>query len=438
MKKVLILTYYWPPAGGPGVQRWLKFVKYFREFGIEPVVYVPENPTYPIRDASLLAEIPEDIEVIKRHIFEPYAFAGLLSKKDAKSMSSGIISEEKEQSLLQKSLLYIRGNFFLPDARKFWIKPSVKFLTEYLSKENIDTIITTGPPHSLHLIGLGLKQKIGLRWIADFRDPWTSIGYQEKLKLSKSSKKKHREMEALVLQSADQILTTSFLTKKEFQKHTKKPIEVITNGFDEEEAPMGRLLLDTEFSLSHIGSLLSGRNPRNLWEVFSELINENKIFDQCFRLQLIGEVSRDVLQSIKDCGLEDHVNLIGYVSHKEALRYLEKSQLLLLLEIDSPQTRGIIPGKLFEYMFSKRPILGIGPHDWEAKEIIRQTDTGSCFGYEEKEALKLQITDYFSAYQRAELRVKPEGIEQYSRRELTRKLSEVILRGNEHFPIKSN
>lgn len=430
MKKVLIVTYYWPPAGGPGVQRWLKFVKYLPEFGVEPVVYVPENPTYPIVDESLLKEVPKNTKIISQPIFEPYELAKYFSPKKVKTMSSGLISEEKKQSFIEKSLLFIRGNFFIPDARKFWVKPSAKFLSEYLSAENIDAIITTGPPHSLHLIGLELKksQKKKLHWIADFRDPWTTIGYQEKLLLTKSSKEKHRKLETDVLQSADLILTTSFSTKGEFQNKTKKPIETITNGFDDLEWKK-EIPLDEKFTFSHIGSLLSGRNPENLWKAISELLQENSAFRKAFKLRLIGKVSSDVLHSLKKFGLEEYVDLVGYVSHEKAMEFQQKSQILLLLEIDNPITQGIIPGKLFEYMHSNRPILAVGPKNWDAAKIVVETSTGNYFEYGEKEKIKQQIATYFFEFQKGTLRTEPQGIEKYSRRELAKKLSALLKKG---------
>ncbi|HET8838739.1 MAG TPA: glycosyl transferase family 1 [Flavobacteriaceae bacterium] len=429
MKKVLIVTYYWPPAGGPGVQRWLKFVKYLPEFGIEPIVYVPENPTYPIIDESLLEEVSKNTKIISQPIFEPYGLAKYFSRKKVKTMSSGLISEGKKQSFIEKSLLFIRGNFFIPDARKFWVKPSVKFLSKFISSENIDTIITTGPPHSLHLIGLELKKKKNekLRWIADFRDPWTTIGYQEKLLLTKSSDEKHRKLETDVLQSADLIVTTSFSTRKEFQEKTKKPVETITNGFDDLELK-NEIPLDEKFTFSHIGSLLSGRNPENLWKAFSELLQENSAFKKAFKLRLIGKVSSDVLHSLNDFGLEKYLDLFGYVSHEKAMEFQQKSQVLLLLEIDSQITQGIIPGKLFEYMRSNRPILAIGPKNWDAAKIISETSTGKFFGYDEKEKIKHQIQNYFLEFLKGSLRTNPQGIEVYSRRELTKKLSEIIFK----------
>src|SRR5690554_246049 len=226
-KKVLIISYYWIPAGGPGVQRWLKFVKYLPDFGVEPIVYIPENPTYPIIDQDLKIEL-DQLTLLKKPIKEPYKIASFLSKNKTQKISSGVIPTPRKQSFLDKLLLYIRGNFFIPDARVSWVKPSVSYLEKYICENKIETIITTGPPHSLHLIGLGLKEKLNLRWIADFRDPWTNIVYHKELKLSQKSEKKHKELEQKVLTLADQIIVTSPSTKTEFSAITSKPIEVIT------------------------------------------------------------------------------------------------------------------------------------------------------------------------------------------------------------------
>ena len=424
MKKVLIVTYYWPPAGGPGVQRWLKFVKYLPGYGIEPIVYVPKNPHYPLKDDSLLAEIPSEIKVLKNDIFEPYAFAEIFSRKDTKSISSGIIPKEQKQGALQKLMLYIRGNFFIPDARKFWIKPSVKYISTYLQEHKIDILITTGPPHSMHLIGLQLKQKLDINWIADFRDPWTQIGYHNKLKLTKASQEKHEQLEKEVLQNADLILTTSFTTQKEFQEKTERPVEVITNGYDVEQVE--KLPMDEKFSLAHIGSLLSGRNPGNLWRAISELVSENADFAQDFKLKLIGAVGEQVLESIEKYGLKEWLVLQDYVSHAEALQLQRSAQLLLLIEINSEETKGIIPGKLFEYMVSDRPILAVGPPAADMERILRETNTGSFFRYSQKEEIKIFLLEKYDLFKKGELKSFPIGLQQYSRKALTGKLAQQI------------
>lgn len=426
MKKVLIITYYFPPAGGPGVQRWLKFVKYLPEFNIQPIVYVPENPSYPIIDEDLKAEISNKAIIIKRSIFEPYSFASLFSKNKTKKISSGIIPSGKNQSFLDRMLLWVRGNFFIPDARVFWVKPSVKFLRNYIVKNEIDTIITTGPPHSLHLIGLKLKEQLPIHWIADFRDPWTNIGYHSELKLSTSSQKKHLAMESRVLQTADDILVTSNSTRLEFLTKTAKPIHVITNGYDLEQVP--KQSLDESFSLSHIGSLLSERNPVILWQCLSELAKEIPDFSAHLEIKLIGTVSDDVVETIKSYELGNYLKMLGYVSHQEALIQQRKSQLLLLIEINSKNTISIIPGKLFEYMASGRPIVAIGPLGSDFSEIIKQTNTGLFFDYSEKDALKKSILSSYHCYLENKLLVNAVGLESYSRRFLTKRLSEVILK----------
>lgn len=420
-KKVLIIAYYWPPAGGPGVQRWVKFAKYLPDFDIEPIVYIPENAAYPIQDNSLKQEVSNELTILKKPIFEPLKYAQIISKNSAKSISSGIIKKQNKQSLLERVMLYVRGNYFIPDARKYWVKPSVKFLKKYIEDNAIETIITTGPPHSLHLIGLGLKKQSNIRWIADFRDPWTSISYHEKLKLNANSRKKHKKLEYEVLTTADQIIVTSPSTKTEFQAITDKPIAVITNGYDDSQNK--NINLDTQFSIAHIGSLLADRNPIVLWEVLGELINENKAFAKDFVLKLAGTISNDVLESIKINDLENNIKLHGYIPHNETLQLQRSSQILLLITIDSKKTKGIIPGKLFEYLVSGRPILGIGAKDADFKNIIIKTNTGNCFNYNDKDSLKMQILSYYKTYKEGMLKTHPIGLNQYHRKALTAKLA---------------
>jgi glycosyl transferase family 4 len=424
MKKVLIITYYWPPAGGPGVQRWLKFVKYLPDFGIEPIVYIPENPTYPLLDEKLLDEVPQNVTILKNKIIEPYAWASVFSKKNTKKISSGIIPNQKKQSFIQKLMLWVRGNLFIPDARVLWVKPSVSYLSKYIQENGIDTIITTGPPHSLHLIGLELKDKLNVNWVADFRDPWTTIGYHKALKLTVSSAKKHKALESKVMNSADLLLVTSPTTKKEFESITSKPIHVITNGYDIEN--VGKQPLDDKFTLAHIGSFLSERNPTILWKALGELINENAEFKKHFELKLIGATSQEVLDAISEFKLTEFANNLGYVSHQEALEHQRKSQVLLLIEINSEETKSIIPGKLFEYMVSERPILAIGPKEADFAAIIKQTNTGTFALYDEKEKVKETILSYFNLYLEKNLKVYPVGLQQYSRKNLTKELAGLL------------
>jgi glycosyltransferase involved in cell wall biosynthesis len=424
LKKVLIITYYWPPAGGPGVQRWLKFVKYLPGYDIEPVVYIPENPTYPLIDNGLLSEVSPETTIIKHKIIEPYAWASAFSKKSIKKISSGIIPNKKKQSLLQSIMLWVRGNLFIPDARVLWVKPSIAYLSNYIKENNVDVVVTTGPPHSLHLIGLGLKEKLGIKWLADFRDPWTTIGYHKELKLSASSAKKHKDLEKKVLNTADAILVTSPTTKTEFEVLSTKPITVITNGYDTEK--ITKQSLDEQFTIAHIGSFLSERNPQILWQALADLVTENPDFKKHFQLKLLGAVSQEVIDAISTYKLNDYVNNLGYVSHEKALVQQRKSQVLLLVEIDREETKCIIPGKLFEYMVSERPIIAIGPKGADFSAIIKETNTGIFVTYAEKDKLKQTILGYFDQYQQGTLKSHAIGLQQYSRKNLTGKLADLI------------
>ncbi|MEH6408668.1 MAG: glycosyl transferase family 1 [Leeuwenhoekiella sp.] len=424
MKKVLIICYYWPPAGGPGVQRWLKFVKYLQDFDIEPIVYAPQNPNYPIIDEKLVAEIPQGITVLKQPIAEPYALAKIFSKDKSTTISSGIINEEKKQSILERIMLYVRGNFFIPDARKFWVKPSVNYLSKYLLENPVDAIITTGPPHSLHLIGLSLKAKLKTVWIADFRDPWTTIHYHDKLKMNEKARQKHTQLELKVLNGADQIITTSQGTKTDFENLTDTPVTCITNGFDDFE--LKEVKPDTAFTLSHIGSLLADRNPKILWETLQELCEEEKGFKEDFKLKLAGKVSSSVLSTIKKYGLESNLELAGYLTHEEALIAQRSAQILLLIESNSIDTKSIIPGKVFEYLAARRPIIGIGPENADFFKIVEETHSGKCFDYGEKLALKKAILAYYRRFLNGSLPENKTEIQKFSRKFLTNELATLI------------
>lgn len=424
MKRVLIICYYWPPAGGPGVQRWLKFVKYLKEFSIDPVVYIPDQAHYPIQDESLQSEVPEGITVLKNPIKEPYQYAKLLFKKKTNKISSGII-DERDPSFIEKLMLYARGNLFIPDARIGWVKPSVKYLTKYLLQHSeIDTIITTGPPHSLHLIGMKLQAKHKVRWIADFRDPWTSIHYHKSLRLGKKAVKKHLKLEHQVLNAADDIIVTSPGTKREFQELTKRPIHLITNGFDEDSMVVGTL--DTKFSLVHIGSLLSNRNPKILWEAIKELNEEIPSFKEDLELKLIGVVANEIKDTLQEYRLLSYVKTPGYVSHLEALQLQRKAQVLVLIEMNRSETTAILPGKVFEYLYAKRPIIALGPEGSDIKGILDETRSGQFFNYSNKDLLKTHITSLYNQYKTGNLSVSHANIEHYSRKNLTNDLAKIL------------
>ena len=426
MKKVLIITYYWPPAGGPGVHRWLSFAKHLLEFGYKPVVVIPKNPHYPLYDDSNLRRIPRDVETIEVPIFEPYAIAGKLSPKSTSKNKKGIIDPEDHQSYLQKSMLYVRGNYFIPDARKFWIKPVVKRLRKYLKDTPVDQMITTGPPHSVHLIGDKIKTEFpSIKWLADFRDPWTNISYHGQLKMKDAAKQKHQDLEKKVLDAADLLIVTSFQTQEEFQQKTDTPVELITNGFESWEKPDDLSLTDN-FTLLHIGSLQKGRNPRVLWEVLKELAEEDKKFNEFLEIQLIGSISNEIDQSIKHYGLKKYTYFNKHISHQQSLEMQCSSMLLLLIEENSSIKSGIIPAKFFEYLYAERPIVAIGPENWDVKKLMDDTKSGEVFSYQDKTALKKHISEAFKKYQRGKLNIKSKNLDQFSRKTLTKNLIKLL------------
>lgn len=424
MRKILLILYYWPPAGGPGVQRWLYFVRYLPQFGVEPVLYLPENPHYPLRDPELEQLVPEGLKVYRSRFWEPYGLAALLSRKKTRRISSGII-HRKNPSFLERALLWIRGNLFIPDARRHWVKPALRELPEILAREGIDTVVTSGPPHSLHLIGVGLKERMPIRWVADFRDPWTEIGYFNALTPGKRARRRHRELESRVLGSADRILTTSRLTREAFERITDRPVAVVTNGYDGQVGD-GRQP-EGAFVLAHIGSLLSDRNPKPLWEALQDLKDRDPAFGQHLRLELTGLVSDEIVQSLRQHGLWENTLVRPYVPHREAMALQRQAQVLLLLEIDSPQTRGILPGKLFEYMAAARPVLAIGPEGWEAAALVEESHCGSGFAYGQQEAIGERLRSWYDAYRNGALHQNPGGAKPYHRRSLTEKLVKEVL-----------
>jgi glycosyltransferase involved in cell wall biosynthesis len=427
MKKVLIITYYWPPSGGAGVQRWLKFVKYLPQFGWEPVIYTPENPEAPVNDDSLLADIPEGTEVLKTKVWEPYAvykkFVGL---KKSDKISTGFLSEKKKPSLAEKMAVWIRGNLFIPDARKFWIKPSIKYLEKYLKENPVDVIISSGPPHSMHLIALALKNKLNIPWLADFRDPWTKIDFYHELKLTPSSDQKHQRLEKEVLQQADKVIVVSNGMKRSFNQLFTRDYEVITNGYDEEDMHLQLEKNQEKFIIAHIGSLNKSRNPVALWKALQQLIAENRQLKNSIQVKLVGQVDYSVKKSIEDYGLMNYVKMIQYIPHQEVVKAQQESSVLLLVINNTPNSQMILTGKFFEYLAARRSILCIGPEDGDAAEIIRETASGFVSGFNDEAGLKKHILELFADFQNCLIFTGGSGIEKYSRKSLTGQLSQVL------------
>ena len=419
LKRLLIITYYWPPTGGSGVQRWVKFSKYLPEFGWQPVVYTPENPEQLARDESLLKDIPACAEVIKTHISEPYEIYRRLTGGKAGQEVNPVNAQRK--SWKQRLSLWIRGNCFIPDPRVGWVRPSVRFLKKYLREHPVDAVVTTGPPQSVHLIGLRLKKELGLRWIADFRDPWTEMFYYKHLGLSAAADRRHRRLEQAVLDGADKVISVSPPVAADFQARTKTPVVLITNGFDESDFRSSEVNTPqrprAEIRLVHTGLFAADGNPLNLWDALAERCAADADFRARLQIRLAGKVDAAITDAIRARGLGDNLVELGYLPHDETVREQREADILLLPLRREPEYAKVLPGKIFEYLAARRPVLGIGQEDGAAATVLRDAAAGEMFDWDKKEEL-LAFLD--AAHPQTA------GIEKYTRRALTERLAEVL------------
>ncbi len=439
MKRVLIITYYWPPSGGSGVQRWLKMSKYLPENGWQPVIYTADDAEYPVEDQSLMSDVAPETEVIRRPIVEPYSFyKKFLGIKKGEKVKAGFINEGVKKTGWKESLsVWLRGNLFIPDARCWWIKPSVRYLKKYLKEHPVDAIISTGPPHSMHLIASTLHKKLNIPWVADFRDPWTDIDYYKDLKLTCRSDRKHHRLERQVLSEATRVVTVGWDCAKGLENHGAKDVVVITNGYDDmsvktfhETSPKQD---NKVFTMSHIGIIGANRNPEMFWQAIYELIHntdETEVKTRLIaylRVRLIGQMDCSVVESIKRNHIENYVEIIPYIPHNQVIAEQQKSDVLLLFVNNTPNAKGILTGKIFEYMASGRPILCIGPEDGDSARILNETQTGVTVDFNDKEKMKATILDYFNkSEENQSVTADISKVEKYSRKNLTKEYAQLL------------
>jgi len=427
-RKVLIITYYWPPSGGAGVQRWLKFSKYLRDYDWEPVIYTPENPEAPALDNSLEKDIPEGITIIKRPINEPYSiYKRFVGMKAGEKVNAGFLQEKEKPGLAEGIAVWLRGNFFIPDARRFWIRPSVKYLVDYLATHPVDAIVSSGPPHSMHLIALQIHKKLNIPWLADFRDPWTAIDFYHQLRLTSLADNLHHKLEKKVLTLATAITVVSQDMANEFNTIVNRNYQLVTNGFDEQDiSPLPQNQLDEKFTLSHIGSINASRNPFGLWRVLAEMVVENPGFAKALQIKLVGKVDIGVLKSIETNRLTSYLSSIEYMPHQDVMHEIQKSEVLLLLINNTPNAKGILTGKIFEYLGSGRPVLSIGPEEGEAAVILKDSDAGQTAGYENEEGMRRILNDYFIRFNEHRLGSNTGNRLKYSRKVLTGEIAAIL------------
>ena len=439
MKRVLIISYYWPPTGGSGVQRWVKFAKYLPEEGWQPVIYTPENPEQLAKDTSLEAEVPEETEVIKTHIIEPYELYKKVLRKSGHSKEAVEVNPVNAQhkSLPQKAAMWVRGNLFRPDPRCLWIRPSVRFLKKYLAEHPVDLIVSTGPPQSMHLIGLRLARETGLPWIADFRDPWTRIFYFKHLQMTKATERWHEKMEKKVLDEASAVVAVSPLVQQEFQAMTDTPVELITNGFDEcdfegsecTEAYGGP---EKNFTITHTGLFAADGNPTVLWDVLSEKCAKDEQFRKLLKIKLIGKNDEQIIKALEDRGLKDMLEDMGYQPHSAAVQEQRTASVLILPLRKEPEYKAVLPGKLFEYLASFRPVLGIGQTDGAMAMILNETKTGKVIDWEDKEGISEYIEKCWKMHLEGRLTTEGADLSHFTRRSITRRMVQLFERLASH------
>lgn len=427
LKKVLIITYYWPPMGGGGVQRWLKMTKYLRDFGWEPIIFTANKGEGAFVDEKISSEIPENIETHRVNIWEPFKlYKKFTGKNQDKSLVPGEVASN-DQSWSHKLSVWIRGNFFIPDARMFWINPSVRYLNRYFRNNKVDVMVSTGPPHSTHLIALKIIRKHHIPWLADFRDPWTNIDFYDKLMLTRWADRKHHRLESKVLRNASKVITVSQSWAEDFQNLAGVKPTVITNGYDPQDFEHAGLVpVDVKFTITHAGSLNHDRNPTTLWKVLGELCREHAGFGDDLEIKLIGQVDLSAHQALEEEDLNSNLRSINNLPHHQVVEELMRSRVLLLLLNNTSNIDGIIPGKLYEYLGARRPVLCIGKETGDAARIIHETNSGIVVDFEDHEKLKNIILEFYHAFKAGTLVVNSKHIEKYSRKILAGQIAEEL------------
>lgn len=425
MKRVLIISYYWPPAGGISVIRPLKLVKYLRQSGWDPIVVVPKKPHYPIEDENLINDIPDDIELIEVPIKEPYEFYKKLTGQKHKSALVDVIQNSPKRSFLHQLSIWIRGNFFIPDARCLWIRPVLSRLKTYLKDYPVDAVFTTGPPHSVNRIGYLIKKKFNLPWVADFQDPWTQVDYYKHFKISPWAHLRHQNMERQVFENADLITTVSKSWKSDLESIGARASEIIPLGFDSDDFQI-ETSLDSSFTLTHLGLLGRDRNSFTLLKVIADLCAENEDFASSFRLQLVGVVNHDFKKFVMDLKLSKHVVYVGQVQRVEAIRIMKSSQLLLLLLNQAGNVSGRVPGKIFEYFGAQRPILSLGPVGTDVESMLKKSSSGINIDYDDSISLKNYFLSYFEQFCSSGIKNNASQLESYSHLSISKEFAKQI------------
>nr|MBI1230284.1 glycosyl transferase [Cytophagales bacterium] len=420
-KRVLIITYYWPPSAGSGVQRWVKFSKYLPGFGWEPVIFTPENPDFDLKDPLMAKEVSVDTEVLKFPIWEPFQLLRMLKKEPLKDPA--IILETDRKNLLDKAAIWLRANAIIPDPRIYWVKPSVKFLGQLVDSNDFQAVITTGPPHSLHLIGRALRRNYGIPWLADFRDPWSMWEFLDTLPMTSWARRKHRQLEASVFEEADALVTISPTFQQEMEQLSGRTVQLITNGFDPQDLPEGfdqHPPTSETLQVVYTGVIDAIRNPLPFLKALKSVFEQ---VDRGVQLTFVGRVSQQLRQVVdEDSWFSKHVVFAGYVPHSAVFEYYAKASLLLLILTNTKNAKGNIPGKVFEYIATGRRIIALGDPEGDTAQILRKAGAGDVFRHEDVEGVSAFLENFQFHGDIGDYQVAGK----YDRKNLTGKLANVL------------
>ena len=387
-RRVLIVTYYWPPSGGSGVQRWLKLAKYLPESGWEPVIVAPADADYELTDETLGGDVDDGLEVLRYPIREPYALYRRLTGDTGRKAPTARDASGARPGALRRIAVWARANLFVPDPKVWWVGPTVKRLGAYLAAHPVDAIVTTGPPHSIHLIGRALKRAHpGLAWLVDIRDPWSQFDVHLAFGPGRRAREKNRRLERACLAEADRVVATSYSMPDHLEPFERAKFRTVTNGYDAADferdtaaspyAPTASASGAGPYVVLHAGLLTASRNPSGLWRALADYCAADAGFAGRLELHLIGSVEEVVLDEVRSYGaLASRLRHEPWVSHAEIVTRYASADLLLLCPNRSDNARGQINGKLFEYLAAGKPILHIGPFDSDNTRILDQTHAG--------------------------------------------------------------
>ncbi len=431
MKKCLVVTYYFPPSGGPGVQRVLKFAKYLPEFGWEPVILTVKDGDYPARDESLLKEIPPSLKVFRTSILEPYKFYRTLTGKEPGSAVdvNNIPKSGDRKSLSESMAEFVRATFFIPDARVGWLLHAVDEAKKIIADEKINAIYSSSPPYTCAVIARNVHRSTGIPWVAGFRDPWTGFLSTPQRWLLPRMLDEYLERSCFEEATRVEVAWRGILLdlQKKYPEISPDKVTYLPNGFDSADFPAVKYQPNDKFTVTYTGSMYGVRNPKTFLEAVAGLIRSKSIDRDKIRLRFIGRFGAEILEMFTEPSIARCVEVLPYLPHSESIRHLMTSEALLLVVDEYAGGEEIVPGKVFEYIGARRPIIGIA-REGAVTELLRTTGSGQSAGNSDIESIARIILEYYTDYLYNKSAFSPDNaaIARYERREITRQLAGLL------------